>query len=73
MGLFLVRLSKGSRILIELARVNDEVWLPRRVAVTAAARMFLVKSTRLDLRYDYSEYKKFQAESRIVSTGDPEP
>ncbi len=73
LGLFLVRLSKGSRILIELARVNDEVWLPKRVAVTAAARIFLVKSTRLDLRYDYSEYKKFQAESRIVSTGDPEP
>jgi hypothetical protein len=70
--LFLVRLAKGSRILIELARVNDEVWLPKHVAVTAAARVLLVKSTRFDLRLDYSGYKKFQAESRVVATGVPE-
>jgi hypothetical protein len=73
LGLFLVRLSKGSRILIELARVNDEVWLPKHVAVTAAARVMLVKSKRYDLRFDYSGYRKFQAESRVVATGVPAP
>ena len=72
LGMFLVRLSKGSRISIDLARVNDEVWLPKHVGVTAAARILLVKATRLDLRFDYSGYKKFQAESRVVSTGSPE-
>ena len=69
LGLFLVRLAKGSRILIESERVNDEVWLPKHVAVTAAARVLLVKSARFDLRLDYSGYKKFQAESRVVATG----
>jgi hypothetical protein len=72
LGVFLVRLSKGSHIVIEMARVNDEVWLPKRVAVTAAARILLVKSMRFDLRFDYSDYKKFQAESRVVETGSPE-
>jgi hypothetical protein len=72
LGLFLLRLSKGTRILIEMARVNDEVWLPKHVAVTAAARVLLVKSSRFDYRFDYSGYKKFQAESRVLSTGLPE-
>src|SRR4026207_2465891 len=30
-GLFLARIHKGSTIHIEQARVNDEVWLPKRV------------------------------------------
>ena len=70
LGLFLVRLSKGSRITIELARVNNEVWLPKRVAVTAGARVLLVKGLRIDTQIDFSAYKKFQAESRILSTGE---
>ncbi|MGD0498578.1 MAG: hypothetical protein ABSC23_09105 [Bryobacteraceae bacterium] len=65
-GLFFVRLSKGSRIVLEQTRVNGEVWLPRRVTVTAGARLLLVKGMRIDLQIDYSDYKKFQAESKIV-------
>jgi hypothetical protein len=71
LGLFLVRLSKGSRVTIELARVNNEVWLPKQVTLTAAARVLLVKGMRFDMRIDYSAYKKFQADSRILSTGEP--
>ena len=65
-GLAIVRVAKGSRIVMEQTRVNEEIWLPKRIVVTANARLFLVKSTRIDVRYDYSEYKKFQADSRIV-------
>jgi hypothetical protein len=70
LGLFLVRLSKGSRVTIEFARVNNEVWLPKRMAMTAAVRLVLVKGLRIDSQIDYSAYKKFQAESRILSTGE---
>jgi hypothetical protein len=70
LGLFLLRLSKGSRITIELARVNNEVWLPKQVAVTAGARLLLVKGMHVDMQIGFSDYKKFQAESRILSTGE---
>lgn len=70
LGLFLLRLAKGGRIGIELAQVNNEVWLPKRVTATAAARVLLVKGMRVDMQFDYSAYKKFQADSRILSTGE---
>jgi hypothetical protein len=67
LGLFMVRLAKGSRVLLEQKRVNDEVWLPSHMSVAASGRMFLVKGMKLDLQHDFSAYKKFQADSRIVS------
>jgi hypothetical protein len=73
LGLVLVRLAKGARITVELAQVNSEVWLPKRVDVTAAVRVLLVRDMRIDMQIDYSAYKKFQADSRILSTGDSVP
>ena len=37
------RLAPGSRLIFEQVRVNNEVWLPKRVAVTASARLGLIK------------------------------
>ena len=34
-GFFVLRIHKGSRIAFEQTRVNDEIWLPKRVAVNA--------------------------------------
>jgi hypothetical protein len=68
-GAFLVRLAKGGHIGVEFTRVNDEVWLPRHVGVTASARLFLVKGFHLDADFAFSDYKKFSAESRIVDAG----
>jgi len=70
LGLFLLRLAKGSRIAIEFAEVNNEVWLPKQVTASAAARLLLVKSMRMSMQFDFSGYKKFQAESHVVSTGE---
>jgi hypothetical protein len=68
-GAFLVRLGKGGHIGVEFARVNDEVWLPKHVNVTASARVLLVKGFHFDADFAFSDYKKFSAESRIVDTG----
>jgi hypothetical protein len=65
-GGFLLRLAKGGRIVVEQTRVNDELWMPKHVAVIASAHVVLVKGYHLDLDYTFSDYKKFQAESRIV-------
>jgi hypothetical protein len=68
-GAFLVRLAKGGRIGVEFARVNEEVWLPKHVSLTASARLLLIKGFHLDADYTFSDYKKFTAESRIVDPG----
>ena len=67
-GGFLVRLKKGGHIMVEQTHVNDEVWLPKHVTIKASARLLLVKGYNLDADYSFSDYKKFQAESRIVSS-----
>jgi uncharacterized protein YndB with AHSA1/START domain len=63
----LVRLEKGTRIEVEQVRVNDEVWLPKSVSVSAAARILLVKSLNREMQFTFSDYKKFQADSRVAA------
>jgi hypothetical protein len=65
-GLVLARIHKGSRILIETTRVNDEVWLPQHIALHVDAKLALLKSIALDQDVTYKDYKKFQSQTRIV-------
>jgi hypothetical protein len=68
-GGILLRMAKGSHLEFEAARVNNEVWLPKRVVVRGAMRVALVKLLRGDMTFEFSDYKKFQTESRIIPTG----
>jgi hypothetical protein len=61
MGLFLVRLLRGSHITMEQTRVDNGIWMPERVEVRAAARIFFVKSLVIDRVLTYSEYRLPQA------------
>ena len=67
-GGVLVRLSKGTTISLDQVHINGEVWMPHHIAVNASARLLLVAGLRLAVDYDYSQYKKFQVESRVVET-----
>lgn len=69
-GLFLARLAKGARISFESTRVNDEVWLPKRIHVAFDARLALLKSMRGTVEQTMSNYRKFQTESRITAFGE---
>lgn len=68
MGLFLVRLLHGSQINMEQTRVDDGIWMPERVEVRAAAKVFFVKSLVVDRVLTYSEYR--QAETGVPATRD---
>ena len=57
MGLFLVRLLRGSHITMEQTRVDDKIWVPEHVEVRAAARILLVKSLVVERILTYSEYR----------------
>ena len=65
---FLVRLAKGSRLTIEQAHINQEVWLLKSVTLRGSARVALIKSLHEELIITFSDYKKFQVDSRVVST-----
>lgn len=67
-GLVLARLAKGSKIFFEQTRVNDEVWMPREIRIDFDARLALFKRFLGDQTVTFSDFRKFQAESRIVST-----
>ena len=65
-GVFLARLSPGAKLVLEQTRVNDELWLPKREYMSGKGRIALVKRIAEDDEIVWSDYKKFQVESRIV-------
>ena len=66
-GWLLARLYPGSRLVINETRVNNEVWLPEHVDLKLNARLALLKKYNLEEAIDYSNYRKFRADSHIVS------
>jgi hypothetical protein len=70
LGLFLARFHKGSRILVETTRVNDEVWLPQHVAVKVDVRLALLKNFNIDEDVTYRDYKKFRTSTKIIGIGE---
>jgi hypothetical protein len=66
-GGFLIRMAKGSHLTAENARINNEVWLPKSAALKGSMRVALVKVLRGEILFTFSDYRKFQADSRIVT------
>ncbi|MBI3476710.1 MAG: hypothetical protein HY010_13340 [Acidobacteria bacterium] len=69
-GLFLARIHKGTRIVVETTRVNDEVWLPKHVQFHADIRLALVKNYDVDVEQTFRDYKKFRTESTFTVVGE---
>jgi hypothetical protein len=69
-GLFLARIHKGAHVVVDLTKVNDEVWLPKRVEVRLDVRLALVKEFRQDIEQTFRDYKKFRAESKMTMIGE---
>ena len=67
-GLFLARIHEGSRITFEQSKLNDEVWLPLRIVGTFSARLGFAQVS-LQSETTYFDYRRFHANSTIVSTG----
>jgi hypothetical protein len=68
-GWVLARVHKGTRLIIEMTRVNDEVWLPKRLQLHFNARVALFKSYDDDVEQTYSDYKKFRTDTKITVLG----
>jgi hypothetical protein len=66
-GFFLFRVAPGAKVSFEQVRINGEVWLPSRISVRAEARLALLKKMNAEIDITYRDYKKFQADSKIVA------
>jgi hypothetical protein len=69
-GLFLARIHKGSRVVVETVRVNDEVWLQKHVAVKIDVRVALLKNLNVEVDVADSDYKKFRTTTKITPLGE---
>ncbi len=72
-GFVLARIHKGTHLIIELTRVNDEVWLPKRLQLHFDARVALFKSYDDDVEQTYRDYKKFRTDTKITVVGEASP
>jgi hypothetical protein len=69
-GWFVARIHKGSRLMIDLTRVNDEAWLPKHMAVKVDVRLALLKNYNVEQDVTFRDYKKFHTDTKIVPLGE---
>jgi hypothetical protein len=65
-GFGLLRIAPGSSMHFEQTRVNDEIWLPSSMLVRFQARLALLRVLRGEYDIRYSNYRKFQSDSKII-------
>jgi hypothetical protein len=66
MGLgLLAKMYRGSRMVFQRRRVNNEIWLPAEAHFTGTGRLLVLKGFRIDVVTTYSEYKKFSVETSV--------
>jgi hypothetical protein len=61
----LARLQKGATASFTRRKVNGEIWLPSEARFAGSARLFLIKSLRLDATSEYSDYRKFSVGTSV--------
>jgi hypothetical protein len=64
-GLFLLTLKKGAQMEFTQTKLNDELWMLDHVRLRFDARV-LIKGLSREVLIDWSDFKKFSAESRIL-------
>jgi hypothetical protein len=55
---------------LEQTKINDEVWLPKHVAVHVDVRVALFKNINEDVDVTYRDYKKFRTDTKITVVGE---
>jgi hypothetical protein len=71
-GWFLFKLHKGMHLEFEQTRINDEVWLPKRVFFNGSGR-FAVKTGRFRNETTFSSYRKFSTDAKIIGVVEDAP
>jgi hypothetical protein len=59
----LAKLQQGSTLNLELAKVNDEIWLPVRFEMLLNGRLLLLKGLNMRIVVEFSDHKKFNVDT----------
>lgn len=70
LGFGLAGIHTGTQAVIELTKVNDEVWLSKRVRFHVDVRLALLKNYNEDVDQTFYDYKKFRADTKITVLGE---
>jgi hypothetical protein len=68
LGWLLARVGAGTHLTYEMTRVNDDLWAPKRILLKASARLLMLRKVNVEQELTFSDYRKFQTDSRIVSS-----
>ncbi len=65
---FLIRAAKGGlHVTFEQAKINGAVWLPSYERIRYGIKLLALANVRMEMVTTYSNYRKFQSDSRLVS------
>jgi hypothetical protein len=70
LGWLLARVGAGTHLTYEMTRVNDDLWAPKRILLKASARLLMLRKVNVEQELTFSDYRKFQTDSRIVSSSE---
>jgi len=71
-GLFLARLNPGASLTFEQGQVGD-LWFPKRLVMSGSGRVGLIKRLATEEEVDWSDYKKFSVDSKVLTDAPPPP
>jgi hypothetical protein len=70
---FIVRLNKGTRMIFQRRKINNEVWLPVDSHFTGTGRIFFLKGFQIDKETIYSGYQNMSVETNIKCLSQKQP
>jgi hypothetical protein len=65
-GVFLARLDSGGKLIFEQAEASSDLLLPKRLFLAGSGRLGLVKRLTEDQELQWTNYKRFSVDSKIV-------
>ena len=71
-GFLLARIGKGARIGMEQTRLNNEIWVPRRISVNGNARIMVLKNRNLTEEIITSNYRLAKSPGEKPITSQPQ-
>ena len=56
----------GAKLVFEQTPADGDLWLPKRLYMKGAGRLGLIKKIAMDEEITWSNYRKFQVDSKIT-------
>ncbi|MDZ4803102.1 MAG: hypothetical protein SGI92_33500 [Bryobacteraceae bacterium] len=72
-GLGLLRIGKGFRLLLEQQFVNNEIWAPVSIRINANARAMLFIGGNFDINIAFKDYRKYSVSSTVTVASEDAP